>query len=474
MSKQSAIQRICQVYSQSLKAWRRQSWIQNRGAHAMRKRVLGVVAHIDAGKTTTSERMLYYAGALSRMGNVDAGDTTMDFLPAERERGITINSAAMSFNWGDYELFLVDSPGHLDFTFEVQRALRVMDGVVVVIDAVSGVQSQTETVWRQANQYMLPKVVYINKMDRDGADFENAVASLERRLQTKTVRLHLPITAQQSGYWAGFIDLVTMEVVLRASTDGSDSRPGRDEPRAPFEAGICIPGVDVGALIQSASAARDALVETLAEVDDSVMSAWINGDELDSTQLRRAIRKASLRQTLVPVVCGSSLKNFGIPALLDAIVNYLPSPLERPPVFGKSTEHGKVPIDLVDDGPLLALAFKVTHDRHRGQLVYMRAFRGNLTETRVPFMNLSSGKKEAPTCLLRVMADDAVAVDEIGTGDIFAAVRTGAMASYNDPNVVVDRARPMSRCIKIGSRSYCASAQTEELTYVANMQLFLN
>jgi elongation factor G len=450
MSKQSATLRLCQAYSQTFQARRPLSWIQNRGAHAMRKRVLGVVAHIDAGKTTTSERMLYYAGALSRMGNVDAGDTTMDFLPAERERGITINSAAVSFNWGDYELFLVDSPGHLDFTFEVQRALRVMDGVVVVIDAVSGVQPQTETVWRQANQYKLPRVAYINKMDRAGADFENAVASLERRLQTKTVRLHLPILAQKSGYWAGFIDLVTMEVVLRATTDGSDSRPGRDEPRAQFGAGICIPGVDIGTLIQSASAARDDLVETLAEVDDSIMNVWINGDELDSTQLRQAIRRASLRQTLVPVVCGSSLKNFGIPALLDAIVNYLPSPLERPPVFGKSTEHGKVPIDLVDNGPLLALAFKVTHDRHRGQLVHMRAFRGNLTETGAPFMNLSSGKKEVPTCLLRVMADDAVAVHEIGIGDIFAAVSTDAMASYNDPNVVLDPQDQRQDASKLG------------------------
>jgi elongation factor G len=387
----------------------------------MRKRVLGIVAHIDAGKTTTSERMLYYAGALQRMGNVDSGDTTLDFLPAERERGITVNSAAISFNWRDHELFLVDSPGHLDFTYEVQRALRVMDGVVVIVDAVSGVQPQTETVWRQADQYMLPRIVYINKMDRAGADFSKAVESLERRVNAKVVKIHFPVVDDQTGEWIGFVDLITMEAVQRAILNSSDCKPDRNDGRIPLSDMLHTPGWNTKTVLQATLRAREHLVETLADIDDGIMEAWASGRTLDSAQLKEAIRKASLGRRIIPVVSGSSLKNVGVQALLDAVIHYLPSPLERPVVLGKTVKDEEVQVSLEPDEPFLALAFKVTHDHHRGQLVFMRAFRGGL-HARLPLFNESRRKKETPTNLLRIMADEAVVVEKVEIGDIFAAV----------------------------------------------------
>jgi elongation factor G len=387
----------------------------------MRKRVLGIVAHIDAGKTTTSERMLYYAGALQRMGNVDSGDTTLDFLPAERERGITVNSAAISFNWRDHELFLVDSPGHLDFTYEVQRALRVMDGVVVIVDAVSGVQPQTETVWRQADQYMLPRIVYINKMDRAGADFSKAVESVERQVNAKVVKIHFPVVDDQTGEWIGFVDLITMEAVQRAIPNSSDCKPDRNDGRIPLSDMLHTPGWNTKTVLQATLRAREHLVETLADIDDGIMEAWASGRTLDSAQLKEAIRKASLGRRIIPVVSGSSLKNVGVQALLDAVIHYLPSPLERPVVLGKTVKDEEVQVSLEPDEPFLALAFKVTHDHHRGQLVFMRAFRGGL-HARLPLFNESRRKKETPTNLLRIMADEAVVVEKVEIGDIFAAV----------------------------------------------------
>jgi elongation factor G len=413
--------RNARPYSRLIRSWHLSSCGKHRGAHTMRKRVLGIVAHIDAGKTTTSERMLYYAGALPRMGNVDSGDTTLDFLPAERERGITVNSAAISFNWRDHELFLVDSPGHLDFTYEVQRALRVMDGVVVIVDAVSGVQPQTETVWRQADQYMLPRIVYINKMDRAGADFTKAVESVERRVTAKVVKIHFPVVDDQSGEWIGFIDLITMEAVRRTTSNSSDYKPDRNESRFPLSDKLQFPGCNTKTVLQAALQAREHLVETLADIDDGVMDAWACGRTLDSAQLKEAIRKASLCQRIIPVLCGSSLKNVGVQALLDAVIHYLPSPLERPLVVGKTVMDEEVQVSIEPDGPLLAVAFKVTHDHHRGQLVFMRAFRGGL-HGKVPLFNESRRKKEVPTSLLRIMADQAVVVEKVATGDIFAAV----------------------------------------------------
>lgn len=384
----------------------------------MAKRVFGIVAHIDAGKTTTSERLLYYAGGISRVGNVDSGDTTLDFLPAERERGITINSAAISLSWREHKLFLVDSPGHLDFTFEVQRALRVMDGVVVILDAVSGVQAQTETVWRQADQYSLPRIVFVNKMDRDGADFRKAVLSLERRFRVKPVPIQFPIT-NSKGQWLGFVDLLTMEAVQRAAESVEGSRPSKIEFRSP----VSSISLDSDEVMSNVMQARDFLVEALADLDDRVMERWVSEDSLDPQLLKEVLRKASLARQIVPILCGSSLKNFGSQSLLDAIVDFLPSPVERPSLCGTCFDGKSEIIPIQPHGSLLALAFKIVHDTHRGRLVYLRAFCGQLDSSKVPLFNLTSSKKEMPTALLQIMADSTLPVDHVATGDIFAAVR---------------------------------------------------
>jgi elongation factor G len=365
--------------------------------------------------------MLYYAGALQRIGNVDSGDTTLDFLPAERERGITVNSAAISFSWRDHAFFLVDSPWHLDFTYEVQRALRVTDGVIVIVDAVAGVQPQTETVWRQADQYGIPRIVFINKMDRSGADFAAAVVSLETRLRAKVAALHMPVVDKQTGDWTGYVDLVTMELVERPRVASpGDSRPDRKQIRSP----IRHQSVDsVQHPHARAFEAREHLIEKLADVDDELMDLWAGGSDIDSDSIKASVRRASLNRDLVPVLCGSALKNFGVQPLLDAAVDYLPSPLERPPVHATRIADGSalsIPSNPV--GQLFALAFKVTHDSHRGKLVFMRAFSGHLNDRKATFYNTSARKTEVPTALLRIMADDAIHVDEIHTGDIFAAV----------------------------------------------------
>lgn len=373
---------------------------------AASKRIFGICAHVDAGKTTLSERMLYYAGSLARMGDVDAGSTTMDFLPAERERGITINSAAVSFDWRHHAMTLVDSPGHLDFTYEVQRALRVMDGVVVVVDAVAGVQAQTETVWRQADGYGLARVVFVNKMDRRGADFGEAVASLEKRLGARVAVLHRPDVDEGSGEWRGFLDLVTMETVRRGGKDEEGVRPTREELRSGIE--------ELGAEILLA---REALIEALADFDEVVMEKWVAGETISTDVMKAAIRRATIRGDITPVLCGSSLKNCGVQAVMNAVTDYLPSPVER-----GSIEVGKER-GVKEDGALLALAFKVVFDTHRGKMVYLRAFCGSLEAgVTTPLFNVSKGKKEMPTALLKVMADRTQAAEGIETGDIFAAI----------------------------------------------------
>jgi elongation factor G len=391
-----------------------------------RKRVFGICAHVDAGKTTVSERMLYYAGALNRMGNVDSGDTTMDFLPEERERGITVNSAAISFDWRDSRLFLVDSPGHLDFTYEVQRALRVMDGAVIVVDSVAGVQPQTETVWRQADQYSLPRIVLVNKMDRDGADFCKALASLRERLGPKLVVLHAPIVNDVTGEWTGFVDLVTMERVEREPqtvASSHASRPTRHEART------SIPGDRVR---EGDLEARALLVEALADVDDAIMEAWVTEEHVDSAALKSALRRATVAGAIVPVLCGAALKNTGVQALLDAVVDYLPCPTDRESI---NVSEIRPP---VQDADLLALAFKVTHDGHRGQMVFLRAFCGGLeAQSSVPLLNISNGKKEVPTALLRVMADSVEDAGRIETGDIFAA--TGMKHTETGDTITIRR-----------------------------------
>lgn len=386
------------------------------------KRVFGVVAHIDAGKTTTSERMLYYAGALSRVGNVDTGDTAMDFLPAERERGITVNSAAISFNWRDHLVYLVDSPGHLDFTYEVQRALRVMDGVVVVLDAVAGVQPQTETVWRQANEYDLPRIAFVNKMDRQGANFSRAVGSIASRFPgTCPVPVQLPIMDATTDEWHGFVDLPTMQATLRENTLASESRPTKEESRE--DVSISDAARWNPQIMHQARSAREHLVETVAGVDDELFEVWANGEDISGDTLVAAIRRACISRAVVPVFCGSSLKNCGVQALMDAAVALLPSPSERPALVGEHMNGELVELARGEvNCSFLAMAFKVTHDKHRGRLVYLRSFRGSLDGTKQKLVNVSNGKKEVPTALLRIMADQVEQISSVEPGDIFAAV----------------------------------------------------
>lgn len=400
----------------SRETFRRQHAREYCASVIQEKRVLGAIAHINSGKTTTSEAMLYAAGALRRMGNVDIGDTTLDFLPAERERGITINAAAICFNWKEHEIFLVDSPGHLDFTYEVERALKVMDGVIVLLDAVAGVQPQTETVWRQADSNALARVIFVNKMDRDGADFQKTVASVTQYFASTPCAVQIPMFDEKSGKFYGVYDLLERFAdspvkggLLAKNALGDDFIGSFDE--------LCI---DQQVSVQKAV---DVLLETVADVNDEVMSLWLDGEKIPCSLMLSALRQACMEGTLVPVLCGSSLRGIGVEPLLDSVVKYLPSPLERSPVRAISKDGREVAVSASGESPFLAYAFKVSHDKHRGRMVHLRAFCGGLEEFRRPFLNTTKGKKEMPTKLLRVLADKYVEIDGISTGDIFAAVR---------------------------------------------------
>lgn len=393
------------------------------------KRVLGVIAHINSGKTTTSEAMLYRSGALSRMGNVDVGDTTMDFLPAERERGITITAAAICFSWRDHEIFLVDSPGHLDFTFEVERALRVMDGVVVLLDAVAGVQPQTETVWRQADTNHLPRLIFINKMDREGADFDRTLEDIRRVFNATPVITHIPIF-DDSNIFMGVYDV--LERFHSSGSTPSFESPGKycnKDDELSYDRMTHNQRSQVDSAVEL-------LVETCAEVDDDIMNAWVGGNPIERDSVQKAIRNACIQRSLVPVLCGSALKEIGVQSLLDSILSFLPSPLERGP-FQASAIADDADTHVVtsdnEKSPFLAYAFKVTYDKHRGRMVLLRALSGRL-ESRSPFLNTTKDKKEQPTRLLRILADKYEEVESVETGDIFAAVRFNLPVAQTGPN----------------------------------------
>lgn len=373
------------------------------------KRVLGAIAHINSGKTTTSEAMLYAAGALRRMGNVDVGDTTMDFLPSERERGITINAAAISFSWRNHQFFLVDSPGHLDFTYEVERALKVMDGVIVLLDAVSGVQAQTETVWRQADSNKLARIVFVNKMDRDGADFDRTVMTIRQHFLANPVVTQVPLYDESLGKFSGVYDLLDQ---FSDDLDDGDHTFENDTLHSLSSEQQRV-----------VSKAVERLVEQVAGVSDEVMSLWLEGVHVPRRLLVKALRRACIEGELVPVVCGSSLKGIGVESLMDSVIKYLPSPIERSPVRALSVGSTEISVQMSTSSPFLAYAFKVTHDKHRGRMVHLRAFSGSLSELRQPFLNTTKKEKELPTKLLRVLADKFEEVKSVSAGDIFAAVR---------------------------------------------------
>lgn len=369
-----------------------------------RVRNIGIAAHIDAGKTTLSERILYYTGITHRMGEVHNGNTVMDWMVQERERGITITSAATTCFWRDHQINLIDTPGHVDFTVEVERSLRVLDGCIAVFCAVAGVQPQSETVWRQADRYGVPRIVFVNKMDRNGADFERVIDQIERVLSARTAVLQLPIGREES--FVGVVDLLEMKALY--FPEGSLGRVVEEGP-IPAE------------LAAEAEQARAVLVERIAEQDDEVLSAFLQAADLSAGLLRAGIRRATLGRKLVPVLCGSALRNKGIQPVLDAVTDYLPCPLDVGPVRGEHPRTGApMEREVSDHAPLAALAFKVQTDAF-GRLVYLRVYSGVLRRGANAF-NPRTRRRERIARLIRLHADAREEIEALHTGEIGGAV----------------------------------------------------
>ena len=367
-------------------------------------RNIGIIAHIDAGKTTTTERVLYYTGRTFRLGNVDDGTTVTDWMDQERERGITIQAAAVTCHWRDHQINIIDTPGHIDFTAEVQRSLRVLDGGVVVFDGVAGVQPQSETVWRQADRYGVPRICFVNKMDRVGADFERTVAMISERLEARPVAIQLPLGIEES--FAGVIDLVRMESVTHADDQGAE----------------VVRGPIPEDLLLDAEEAREVLLEALAELDDGIAEKYLEGEPIASQELVAVLRQGTIENALVPVLCGSSLHNRGVQPLLDAIVDYLPSPEEVPAMVGThpgTGEERSCPPDA--SAPLAALVFKVQTDPYMGRLAYFRVYSGTV-RSGARAHNANKSRKERIGTLVRMYAHHREDVEEIRAGDIGAVL----------------------------------------------------
>ena len=370
-------------------------------------RNIGIMAHIDAGKTTTTERILYYTGRSYKIGEVHEGTATMDWMVQEQERGITITSAATTCFWRDCRVNIIDTPGHVDFTVEVERSLRVLDGAVAILDAVAGVEPQTETVWRQADKYEVPRIIYVNKMDRIGADFYRCLDMVRERLGVHPVPLQVPIGREDQ--YRGLVDLID-EVAL--VWDEGNETLGKEFTKTPVPA-------DMVDLVREY---REKMIEGLAEVDDHLMEKYVGGETITSDELRAAMRKGAIAMTLFPVLCGASFKNKGVQALLDAVIDYLPSPLDIPPVQGINPHtHAVDERKADDDAPFSALAFKIMNDQHVGQLVFLRVYSGTLSSGSGVY-NSTKDKKERVGRLLRMHANKREDIEEIAAGDIAAVV----------------------------------------------------
>ncbi len=374
------------------------------GEHDITKvRNIGIAAHIDAGKTTVTERILYFTGRVHRIGEVDDGQATMDWMPQERERGITISSAATTTNWKGHRINVIDTPGHVDFTAEVERCLRVVDGMVALFCAVGGVQPQSEAVWRQATKYEVPRIAFINKMDRTGADFWGVVREIRDKLGASAVPVVIPIGAEEE--FAGLVDLLRMEAIYYRDEAGGTEIEVGPVPTALFE---------------QAQTARDALLERAAEVDDHLLAKFLAGEEPTVEEVTAALRKATVAGKLIPVLAGAAFRNKGIRRLLDAVVDFLPSPADLPPARGTwdGAEDGRRPLD---SEPLSALAFKVQADRHVGKLTYLRVYSGVLRGGEF-VLNASRSKRQRIGRLFRMHADHREPVDELRAGEVGAAV----------------------------------------------------
>ena len=369
-----------------------------------RTRNIGIIAHIDAGKTTITERILFYTRKIHRMGEVHHGTTTMDWMEQERERGITITAAATSCYWLDHQINIIDTPGHIDFTVEVQRSLRVLDGGIVVFDAVAGVEPQSETVWHQADLYDVPRICFINKMDRPGANFWQSIEMIEERLGAHPVAIQIPIGSEEK--FEGVVDLLTGKALTYADELGT-----RQEA---FE----VPDY----LQEEVGKHREILLEKVAETDDVLAVDFLEGKEISIQEIRRALRQATLESRLVPVLCGSALRNKGIQPILDAVIQYLPSPLDVPPVEGLNPKSGEMETRPVEEqGPFSALAFKIVSDPYVGRLAYVRVYSGTLT-TRSRILNSTKERKERAGRLLRMHANHQEDIKAVYAGDIAAVV----------------------------------------------------
>ncbi|HUL22495.1 MAG TPA: elongation factor G [Thermodesulfobacteriota bacterium] len=367
-------------------------------------RNIGIMAHIDAGKTTTTERILYYTGVTYKIGEVDQGSATMDWMEQEKERGITITSAATTCFWKDHRINIIDTPGHVDFTIEVERSLRVLDGAVAVFCAVGGVEPQSETVWRQADKYQIPRIAFINKMDRMGADFQACVRMMRDRLKTVPIPIQLPIGKEDD--FQGVIDLITMKAIIYD----------------PHSLGTKYDVVDVPeAYLEEASVAREYLVEKLSEGNDVLMQKFIDGHRMTEEEIRQSLRETTLHLKGIPVLCGAAFRNKGVQPLLDAIIDYLPSPLDIPPVKGLDPKGQELTFSANNGHPLSALAFKIMNDPYTGQLTFFRIYSGSLKSGDSVF-NSIKGKRERIGRLVKMHANKREEIQEVAAGDIFAAV----------------------------------------------------
>ncbi len=400
--------------------------------HPLEKtRNIGIMAHIDAGKTTTTERILYYTGRSYKIGEVHDGAATMDWMEQEQERGITITSAATTCYWNDHRINIIDTPGHVDFTVEVERSLRVLDGTVAVFDGVAGVEPQSETVWRQAEKYSVPRMCFVNKMDRTGADFYFVVDTIRERLTDNYVVLQLPIGAEAD--YQGVVDLITMKALV---WHGEDLGASWDEVDIPDD------------LVDQAEEYREMMLDKLSEFDETIMEKYLEEEEITEEDLKNAIREGTLHHGLVPVLNGTAFKNKGVQPLLDAVVDYLPSPLDISEIVGTSVKGDEeVTRKVSDDEPFSALAFKIMTDPHVGRLAFFRVYSGSL-EKGSQILNPRTGNKERMGRILEMHANDREDVDAVYTGDIMAAigikdVRTGdSLVAIDKPLILEEMTFP--------------------------------
>ncbi|MFB2917030.1 elongation factor G [Aerosakkonema funiforme] len=373
-----------------------------RTAPLERVRNIGIAAHIDAGKTTTTERILFYSGLVHKIGEVHEGTTVTDWMEQERERGITITAAAISTSWKDHKINIIDTPGHVDFTIEVERSMRVLDGVIAVFCSVGGVQPQSETVWRQADRYNVPRIVFVNKMDRTGANFYKVYDQIRDRVRANAIPIQLPIGAESE--FQGIVDLVRMKALIYKDDRGEEI----EETEIPAE------------LKAKAEEFRVKVVEAAAETDDALTEKYLEGEELTEAEIRNGIRKGTIAGTIVPMLCGSAFKNKGVQPLLDAVIDYLPAPIDIPPIKGQLPDGSEVLRRSSDDEPLSALAFKIMADPY-GRLTFIRVYSGVLKKGSY-VLNSVKGKKERVSRLIVLKADDRIEVDELRAGDLGAVL----------------------------------------------------